>query len=418
MSVRTRPSDRERFLRECSPEMEAAFPIEEYRRRLARTREAMASAELDVVYLSSPESMCWLSGFAAEWYQGQSPTTFYPASGLAVHADHDRWIHFDTEDEWILAKFTSVSEDLRIHRHGTDEGVMEFIVRELRQQGWLEGCRVGLEMWASRPNRGYSERFQAALEAAGATVVDATKLIRGLRRRKSPAELAHVRTAQRIADIGMQAAIDTMCPGMTELEVYAEIVHAMARAGGENPGITMPVASGAKSACVHALASRRVIMPGDIVNVDVSGVYNRYHANMARCFSIGEPSTAVAQRCEAVYGAVDVVRRTIRPGLPVRELLSTVEEYYRAVDLLDEWWWIGGYELGIAFPPDWVGEFYFDLETDAGDAAFEPGDVTNYEANFYLPEGAGLAMCINTMVFEQEEARFLHTTPDELIVIG
>ncbi len=91
----------------------------------------------------------------------------------------------------------------------------------------------------------------------------------------------------------MAAARNALAPGVTELEVYGEIVAAMAKAGGENPGITMPVASGVKSACVHALASRRVIMPGNIVNVNVSGIYHRYHANMARCFSIGEPDPAV-----------------------------------------------------------------------------------------------------------------------------
>lgn len=42
----------------------------------------------------------------------------------------------------------------------------------------------------------------------------------------------------------------------------------------------MPVASGTKSGCVHALASRRKIMPGDIDNVDVRGFFFRCHANM------------------------------------------------------------------------------------------------------------------------------------------
>lgn len=411
-------SDRERFLLDAVPELEVAFPRSEYEERLQRLKTAASEARVDVVFLSSPESMCWLSGFAAEWYQGQSPTTWYPASGLAVHVEHDDWIHFDTEDEWILAKCTSASRDLRIHRHGVNEDVLEFIVRELRQQGWLDGATVGLEMWASRPNRGYSELFQAALERAGATVVDVTSLVRGLRRRKSVAELARVRSAQRIADIGMAAAIEKMAPGMTELDVYAEVVYAMARAGGENPGITMPVASGKKSACVHALASRRVIRPGEIVNVDVSGVYDRYHANMARTFSIGEPSPAVARRCAQVCGAVDVVAEVIRPGLPVRELLAAVEAYYTDAGLMDEWWWIGGYELGIAFPPDWVGEFWYELETDPGDQTFIAGDVCNYEANFYLPESAGLSMCINTMVFDETGASFLQTTPNELVVIA
>jgi Xaa-Pro aminopeptidase len=311
-----------------------------------------------------------------------------------------------------------VSRDLRINGHGSEENMLEFIVRELREEGWLDSRTVGLEMWSSRPNRGYSELFQAALEGAGATVVDATRVIRGVRRYKSPAELSQVRTAQRIADIGMAAAAERISAGMTELEVYAEIVYAMARAGGENPGITMPVASGQKSACVHALASRRVLMPGEIVNVDVSGVYNRYHANMARTFSIGEPSPAVAKRCAQVSEAVNVVAGVIRPGLPVRDLLDAVRSYYTDTGLIDEAWWVGGYELGIAFPPDWVGEFWYDLGTDPGDEAFVTGDVCNYEANFYLPESAGLSMCINTMVFDTAQARFLQSTPNQLIVVG
>jgi Xaa-Pro aminopeptidase len=158
-------------------------------------------------------------------------------------------------------------------------------------------------------------------------------------------------------------------------------------------------------------------MPGDIVNVDVSGVYNRYHVNMARCFSIGAPAPEVAERCAQIYGAFDVVARTIRPGLRTAALLDEVGSYYRQHNLLDEAWWIGGYELGIAFPPDWVGEFTYSFGSDSGDATFEAGDVCNYEANFYLPRRSGLAMSINTMVFEADSAGFNQRTPNELIVV-
>lgn len=408
-------TDRERFNAECGPEMESAFPISEYRARHERLRAAMEKAGLDMVFLSAPESICWLTGYQAEWYQGQSSTKFQPAGGIAVHVNHDKWIHFDNDMEAVLVKFTSVSTDIRLNPHELDGA--DFVVRELSSENWLSGSRVGLEMHSSRPNRAYSEHFQRALEGAGAVVSDATLMVRAARRLKSPAELSMVRTAQRIADIGMQAAINNIAPGMTELEVYAEIVSAMARAGGENPGITLPVASGPKSPCVHALASRRVIMPGDIVTVDVSGVYNRYHANMARAISMGEPSPAVAQRCEIIYGAMDVVADTVRPHLPVRELMSTVEAYYRDAGILGEGWWIGGYELGIAFPPDWVGEFMYELGTDQGDATFLPGDVVNYEANFYLPEDAGLAMAINTMAFTDDSASFLQKTPNQLFIV-
>jgi len=43
--------------------------------------------------------------------------------------------------------------------------------------------------------------------------------------------------------------------------------------------------------------------------------------------------------------------------------------------------------------------------------------VWNYEANFYLPEGKGLALCINTFAVEEERAGFLQATPPDLVVI-
>ena len=409
-------SHKQGVIEAAAAEPELAFSLEEYRQRLDRVRQAMQEEELDLLFLSAPESLCYLSGYQAEWYQAQSPTDWHPASGIMVRVDAEDYLHFEEEDEAVLLRITTVSRDLRIRPH--DGSLMiEFIVDSCKAGAWLPG-RVGLEMWSYRPNRVVSQRFQAALEAEGCEVVDATHIVRRLRKLKSPQELAYTRTAQRIADIGMAAAREVLRPGVTELEVYGEIVRAMTKAGGENPGIPMPVASGVKSACVHALASRRTIMPGDIVNVDVSGVYHRYHANMARCFSMGEPDPEVRAVIEKVYGVVPIVAETIRPNLAVRELLERVTDYYREVGILQDQWWIGGYELGIAFPPDWVGEFYYEWETDPGDAAFDPGLVVNYEANFYLPQAAGIAMCINTMAFGEEEAAFLQSTPSELTVIG
>jgi hypothetical protein len=94
-----------------------------------------------------------------------------------------------------------------------------------------------------------------------------------------------------------------------------------------------------------------------------------------------------------------------------------VERYYREVGLWGDEWWIGGYELGIAFPPDWVGDFFYEVGSDPGDETFGPGDVANYEANFYLPEGKGLALCINTFAVEGDRAGFLQTTPPDLVVV-
>jgi Xaa-Pro dipeptidase len=411
-------ANKRRVLEQLNPQLEAPFSLREYRDRLTRIRRAMSERSIDLLYLSAPESINYVSGYAAEWYQGNGPKEWTPLSGIAIHVDRDRYIHFDDPEELALIQFTSVSPDVRIYEGLGPEGA-DFIARELKAEGWLQG-RVAIEMRSYRPPRTVSELFQAVLEANGAgEVVDGTDVVRSVRRWKSPQERAYVRSAQRVADVGMRAASEALAePGVTELAVYGAMIHAMAVAGGEVAAIPLPVVSGPRSATVHGLASRRQILPGDIVNVDLCGVVNRYHANMARCFSIGEPHPEVLAHIRKATDAVAIVAATVHPGLPVRDLLARMETYYRDAGLLGDEWWIGGYELGIAFPPDWVGDFIYEYGTDPGEATFEPGDAVNYEANFYLPQNAGLAMSINTMLFEEDGAEFLQETPSEPIVIA
>ena len=212
-------TNKQRVLRFCRPEMDTMFPVGEYRTRLRRVRAAMEEARVDLLYLSSPEAICYLSGFRAEWYQAQGPRSWYPASGLAVRVDADDYLHFETEHEQVLAAFTSVSRNFRILGESSQptDSMTSFIISSLADEGWLTGT-VGLEHWSYRPSRGYSELFQSALESYGCQVVDATDVVAGVRKIKSPQELTYTRTAARIGDIGMQAAVDTIAPGVTELE--------------------------------------------------------------------------------------------------------------------------------------------------------------------------------------------------------
>ncbi len=411
-----RLTDRERTLRTLVPEKELPFSRREYESRLGRIRAEMRNAGIDVLYLSSPESMYYACGYRAEWYQAQSPKNWLPMSGVAIHADHDKHILLDTEEELVMIRYSTVSDDVRIFSDEMPVGMIDWVLSELSREGWLPG-KVGLEMWSYRPNRIVSEMFQGALEKRGCKVVDAADIVRAVRSVKSPKELEYVRQASGVADIGMRAALEVLRPGMTELQVYGEVVRAMAQAGGENPAITMPVASGRKSACAHALASTKKIRRGEIVNVDVCGVVNRYHANMARTFSMGKPDPDVAKVVRASGGSFDLLRRILGPNASVSDIMQSLKSYYEETGIIDERWWFGGYELGASFPPDWVGPWSYDAYTDSKGRRFVPGTAVNYESNFYLPKRAGLSLLINTIIFDESKAQVMGRMPNELIIV-
>jgi len=407
---------RERTLRHCEPQGELPFSRREYRERLERIRRAMAAARIDVLWLTAPESMCYVSGFQAEYYEANGPKDWAAASGIALRVDSDRLIAFDTGEEELIYRYTTVVDDVRLFP-GRREAP-GFFCTELAAQGWLKpGTVVGLELHSYRPVPAMSMMFRQGIEGAGAQVVDGSMILREVRWVKSPAEIACIERAGLIADIGLRRVGEVLRPGITELEVYGEMLAAMAAAGGEMPGIVQPVLSGPKANTAHALASRKRILEGEHVNVDVSGVHNRYHANMARAWRLGEPPRHVMAYFEKIAGVFDAVRPHLRANMPVRELNRLARAYYEDAGIWRDGQWLGGYEMGIAFPPDWVGNYVYEFGDDATEDVFEPGTAVNFESVFYLPDMAGIGPSLDTLVFTEAGGRFLSREPYGLTVV-
>lgn len=401
-----------------NPEKEVPFSDAEYADRLRRIKEGMRAAKVDTLFLMSPEAMCYVSGYQNLWYQGQSPKEWPASSSIAINVDSDKFILFDSEREAILGRIFTCSTDTRYFPRQSMRDGHEFIARELKAAGWLKGT-VGMEFRSHRPNRALSQRIEGLFKDGGAqAVVDATDIVREVRWVKSPAEIACLEEAARIGNTGMAAARAAIRPGVTELEVYGEMVRAMTKAGGENASQTMPALSGSKTNALHSLSTRRVIKAGEIVLVDLMGVHKRYHVNLARTFSVGEPAKDVAALSRKIAASMDLFRGMLRPNLPVRELNKAILDYFKKDGLWEMRGWVGGYEMGICFMPDWVGNFVFDPLSDVNaDRLFEPGTIVNYENQFFLPRHIGQYFTIDSFLFTKDGARGLSDLPFDLMVV-
>jgi Xaa-Pro dipeptidase len=406
------PSGREQGWRmeaEPTPPPEPPFSREEYGERLRRMRSCMAQEEIDLLYLTSPAAMYYLHGYKARWYREESSTEWPALAGTAVHVDRDRLIHFDYPREKRLLEGTSVAEDVRfLPYEGIPATGIAMIMRELAAEGWLGGV-AGMEFYSPVPNRAISQMIEAGFMENGCQrVVDATLPIRSLRRVKSPQEIAYVEQAARICDIAHQTVREVLRPGVTELEVYGEAVRAMARAGGETSAIESNISSGPYAAG-HALTSRRAIQKGELVFYDPCGVYNRYHANMARGYFMGDPPRELIERYQVSAGSYAVLMEHAKPGESGAKVCRLLKQYYQDAGLWHLRGFVGGYELGVAFPPDWVGEFYFNVDQEM-EGVFLEHEVTNYESV------VGTVL-IDTFVYEATGPRRLSEFPAELIVV-
>lgn len=387
----------------------------------------MTKDEIDLLYVTSPDSFCYYTGYKATWYRAQSTTRLPAQAALVIHVDHDDFIFFETLDEYLVHQATATLEN----RHWLPCEIAEsaevganYIVGELQKLGWAKG-RVGMELWSHVPSPAISNLIQAAFENAGDTVVDGTLTIRGVRKKKSPQELAYIEEAARIVDIGHKAVADSVRPGITQAELQGNALQAMLAAGGELSGTNQGVISG-PFASAHANSLQRPINPGEQFAVDLSGVLHRYHANVARTYIYGDPTKETMAMCEASKGGVELLCEVAKAGTPVSEVARTVWDFYIDAGIWDYRQWVGGYELGIAFPPDWVGEWIFYIEEEDEPGVFEEDTVTNFEsvfANIGLGNIAGIGqptvgVNIDTIIYGKDKTRSLSNIDMLPIIVG
>ena len=351
------------------------FPREEYRARLARVRQAMAERRIDLLFVTSPPNITYLTGYDSIWYRRTTPT------GLAIRLDEDRTLFFDSESHVDLVKSgTGRFDDAVFVARRKYEPAVDTIIDTLKGRGWIKGT-AAVERWSLSPHGIVIGAIEARLAAAGAATVDGSWLVDRVKMVKSPAEVACMRRAAAIADHAMTSVIREMKPGMTEIEIQGLAHHTMAKHGGEEPAIRTAVRSGPRGAAHHVPPSRRKVAQGDIVWVDFSASYNRYHADLARIFSLGEPDRRWIDLYEKASKSIEVVIREVRPGDPMLKLHEIANAYIESVGLKKYAWLVGGYDMGIAIPPDWVGHtFHSGLGFEAID--FEVGMTTNYENVF------------------------------------
>ena len=389
-----------------------AFPAEEYGQRLAKVRSALKTAGLDAIYVTHPANVTYLTGYDMIWNHLRSLT------GVLVSADSDATVFFDVRSHTTIVYTTPEIREI-VWLDDSSDLDLKVIARELDARGFGKAS-IGIEKWGYSPHASVVDALEREIQALGARVVDATVLIEDIRLVKSPLEVLHVRKAAAIADKAMVAARDAIRPGITETELEGVIMATMMTAGGGDPGIRTMVASGPRSGTHHSPPTRRQVNPGDLVHIDFCGCYDRYHVNLNRTFSLGEPDSRWTKLIDAAAGCIDAIVAQISTGDPLCKADKIGNAYIDAVGLRKYVWWVGGYSLGIAQPPDWCGRYWMDHE-EGTERDFEPGIVVNFENQFDVwenwPGGSG-ASYVDSMLMTDAGLEVLSTLPRNIIVVG
>ena len=384
------------------------FPETEYRDRARRVREEMEGREVDVLFVMSPANLCYLTGFESVWYPPRAPL------GVVVSRHDERLVFLDYERHETLVRETAVFDDAVFYRY---EEALDSIARAFRDRGWVEGS-VGIEWWTQSPGAPLVRETAERLGALGARIVAGDWIVDRVRAVKSDAELDCVRRAAAIVDVAFADLLESVRPGQTELQIAARLDSVMADQGGEAAAIRTMVSAGPDVWCrTHSPPSQRPVEAGDVMYVDACGVVARYHADLCRTVAIGRDHEEARRILEHTARSVDEVKRTVRPGDPLDVAQRAAEEWVLARIPREQVWWVGGYALGLALAPSWVGHTY--LSNDAFESfTWEPGYVTNYENIVFDRERGFTASFMETLLMTAGGIETLSRHARELVVAG
>ena len=384
------------------------FPEPEYRDRACRVREEMEGREVDVLFVMSPANLCYLTGFESVWYPPRAPL------GVVVSRHDERLVFLDYERHETLVRETAVFDDAVFYRY---EEALDSIARAFRDRGWVEGS-VGIEWWTQSPGAPLVRETAERLGALGARIVAGDWIVDRVRAVKSDAELDCVRRAAAIVDAAFADLLESVRPGQTELQIAARLDSVMADQGGEAAAIRTMVSAGPDVWCrTHSPPSQRRVEAGDVMYVDACGVVARYHADLCRTVAIGRDHEEARRILEQTARSVDEVKRAVRPGDPLDVAQRAAEEWVFSRIPREQVWWVGGYALGLALAPSWVGHTY--LSNDAFESfTWEPGYVTNYENIVFDRERGFTASYMETLLMTASGIETLSRHPRELVVAG
>ncbi|HLW24705.1 MAG TPA: Xaa-Pro peptidase family protein [Steroidobacteraceae bacterium] len=160
-----------------------------------------------------------------------------------------------------------------------------------------------------------------ALRREGFQLVEGQRLMELARAVKSEEEITCMRAALRAADSGIQRMRDALRPGVSEIELWAELHHANIVLGGEWIE-TRLLSSGPRTNPWFQEASDRRIEAGDLVSFDTDmvGPYG-YCADVSRTFLCGDGPARAEQRSLYALAVEQVEHNTalLAPGLSFRD---------------------------------------------------------------------------------------------------
>ncbi|MEZ5535071.1 MAG: ectoine hydrolase DoeA [Thiolinea sp.] len=391
------------------PAANLPFSHQEYQRRLALTRQAMAQKDIDVLFVEDPSNMAWLTG-----YDGWS---FYVHQGVLVFHDEDPVWWGRRQDSNGAVRTVWMADDRVMHYldhyvQSTERHPMQVLAQILQEKGYAEKC-IGVEL----DNYYFSAKAYLTLTESlpKAGFVDATALVNWQRGIKSDEEIAFMRKAARISEVMIDGAIERIEPGMNKNELVAEIYRDAVRGAdgewGDYAAIVPLLPSGTDAAAPHLTWNGDSFKQGEATFFELSGCYRRYHAPFCRTVFLGKPPANIVNAEAALVEGLEAGLEMARPGNKASDIARALAAPLERAGI--ERGARCGYPIGLSYPPDW-GERTISLREE-DDTILQAGMTFHFMPGLWMKDW-GLEITESILIREDGAAECFCQRPRRMFI--
>jgi Xaa-Pro dipeptidase len=233
-----------------------------------------------------------------------------------------------------------------------------------------------------------------------ATLVDIAEFIAQARAVKTPYELAKLRTANEVAEMGMRRFLDRLKPGMREVDVGALVEGAIRAEGPGHKGSRLVRASaevgagpiGSTKGTLLVPSSTREIHEGDLVMVELATVVDGYWSDLTYMSVAGEPSSRQREVYNTVLKAQQAAAAYMREGASFEDPDRAARDVLEEAGLAEHFVHITGHAVGYRYH-----EFIPFLMPGA-EGILREGMVSSVEPGVYIPDFGGIRIEDNVAV--------------------
>jgi len=204
-----------------------------------------------------------------------------------------------------------------------------------------------------------------------------------LRQIKDIDEIASLSKAAQLNCQAMNALLTCIKPGAKESELSLELEFLLRKLGGEDKAFDFIVASGARGAMPHGIASEKELHCGELVTIDFGTKYQGYYSDETVTLALGEVPQKLRDIYTVVLQAHDLAMAALAVSMPAREIDKIARQFITQQGYGDYF----GHGLGHG-----VGLEIHELPTISprSEAILEAGMVFTIEPGIYIPGLGGV----------------------------